>query len=319
MDLIDRYLAAVRRNLPADKAADITAELEDELLARKEAREARIGRALDKEEASKLLKDFGHPLLVASRYRKHQYLIGPEVFPFYVAVMRVVLLVILAIFVAIGVANLLFSTHNPVQAMLQTFSGIWLSILGNVAIITIVFAVLERNGFPAEHLVNWIPDQLPKPVDKQPGPWESAFEVAGSIAFLLWWTGVINLPYATGSDQFRLEPDPVFHAWYWPILILASVQLVHNLMRWLLPSWRLLAQLLGVATAGAGLALAAMLYQAGHWATVVSTGMPAAQAADLDRALNLSFKITFVVIGVIATLGILRKLWRIARLLGGKQ
>ena len=34
MDLIERYLAAVRRNLPADKATDVTAELREDLLSR---------------------------------------------------------------------------------------------------------------------------------------------------------------------------------------------------------------------------------------------------------------------------------------------
>ena len=31
MDLIERYLAAIRRNLPADKASDVTAELREDV------------------------------------------------------------------------------------------------------------------------------------------------------------------------------------------------------------------------------------------------------------------------------------------------
>jgi hypothetical protein len=42
MDLIERYLAAVRRNLPADKATDVTAELREDLLSRLEEREGRL-------------------------------------------------------------------------------------------------------------------------------------------------------------------------------------------------------------------------------------------------------------------------------------
>ena len=55
MDLIERYLAAVRRNLPADKATDVTAELREDLLSRIEEREESLGRTLQKEELSALM------------------------------------------------------------------------------------------------------------------------------------------------------------------------------------------------------------------------------------------------------------------------
>ena len=69
MDLVDRYLASIRRNLPAAKADDIAAELADELQSRREDREAKLGRALSEAEASAMLREFGHPLVVAARYR----------------------------------------------------------------------------------------------------------------------------------------------------------------------------------------------------------------------------------------------------------
>ena len=82
MDLIERYLAAAARNLPGQLAADITAELRDVLLSRVEEQEATLGRPIDRAELEKILIDFGHPLVVAGRYRKVQHLIGPAVFPF---------------------------------------------------------------------------------------------------------------------------------------------------------------------------------------------------------------------------------------------
>ncbi len=67
MDLLDRYLSAVRRNLPAKDADDIVAELRDVLLERAEAREAALGRPLGREEWDALLVAFGHPLTIAAR------------------------------------------------------------------------------------------------------------------------------------------------------------------------------------------------------------------------------------------------------------
>ena len=82
-DLVDRYLAAVSRQLPEKQRADITAELRDLLLSQFEAKEEELDRPLTLDETEALLKDFGHPMAVAGRYRKVQYLIGPDIFPFW--------------------------------------------------------------------------------------------------------------------------------------------------------------------------------------------------------------------------------------------
>lgn len=97
MDLIERYLAAIGRNLPAKQAGDITAELRDVLLSRVEDREATLGRPLTKDELEALLIDFGNPLVVAWRYRRVQHLIGPEIFPFWWQAVKIMLLIVLGI------------------------------------------------------------------------------------------------------------------------------------------------------------------------------------------------------------------------------
>jgi hypothetical protein len=313
MDLLDRYLAAVRRNLPAAKADDIVAELRDDLMTRQEEREESLGRPLTSDETSALLKDFGHPLTVASRYRKHQYLIGPEAFPFYLATMRVVLLIVGAVVIVISIAKALLGGVDPIQAIAQTLSGLWSAVFINVAIVTAVFAILERRGFPFDHLRKWVPEDLPALSQKQPGPWESAFEVAASIGFLLWWTGAIVIPYTAQAHDFRLDPDPIWGPLFWPVLVLAAARLVHNVILWLRPRWTVLRHAIGAATAVGGVALLLIIFQAGHWVTVVSTGMPAAQALQLDESLNLALRIAMIVTGVIWTLGCMGALWQMIR------
>jgi hypothetical protein len=313
MDLIDRYLSAVRRNLPARNADDIVAELRDALASRIEDREEELGRPLDAAEIQAVIKDFGHPLVVAGRFRGRQSLIGPEVFPFYLSVARIVLLAIAGVQLAIGLVQLLFGDRDPVQLLLQTIGGLSVSLLVSLAIVTLIFAILERTGFSADHIGNWNPAQLADVEDGQPGPRESAAEVALGIAFLLWWTGVFRLPYAAGAADFRIEPAQIFAQLYWPILILAAARLVHNLIQWLRPRWRLVCGLIGGLTAIAGLVLLAMVYRAGLWATIVSTGMPAAEAAELQTSLNLALKIAIVVTGVVWTFACLGALWKLIR------
>jgi hypothetical protein len=283
------------------------------LASRIEDREEALGRPLDAGEIQAVIKDFGHPLVVAGRFRGRQSLIGPEVFPFYLSVARIVLLAIAGVQLAIGLVQLLFGDHDPVQLLLQTIGGLSVSLLVSLAIVTLIFAILERTGFSADHIGNWNPAQLADIEDRQPGPRESAAEVALGIAFLLWWTGVFRLPYAAGAADFRIEPAPIFAQLYWPILILAAARLVHNLIQWLRPRWRLARGLVGGLTALTGLVLLAIIYRAGLWATIVSTGMPAAEAAELQTSLNLALKIAIVVTGVVWTFACLRALWKLAR------
>ena len=313
MDLIERYLSAIRHNLPARNADDIVAELRDALASRIEDREEALGRPLDDQEVQALIKDFGHPLVVAGRFRGRQSLIGPEVFPFYFSVARIVLLAVAGVQAAIALVQLLFNDRDPWQLLAQTIGGLSVSLLISLAIVTIIFAILERSGFPADHIPNWNPAQLAEIGDRQPGPKESAAEVALSIAFLLWWTGVFSLHYSSGSAEFRIEPAPIFAQIYWPILVLAAARLVHNLIQWLRPRWRLVRALIGGATAVAGLVLLAIIYRAGNWVTIVPTGMPAAEAVGLQASLNLALKIAIVVTGVAWTFACLGGLWRLSR------
>lgn len=313
MDLIDRYLHAVRWALPAAKADDIIAELRDDIVTRKEDREEALGRPLTRDETSALLKEVGHPLVVAARYRPRQWLIGPDVFPFYLFVLRIVLLVIAGLDIAIAVARALFSDQEPLQILAQAWGGLWVTLLINAAIVTLVFAIMERSGFPAEHLRKWRPEQLPDVKDPRKSPWESAFEVAAGVVFLLWWTGVIHLPITAQGPDFRIEPAPIIAQLYWPILVLVAVRLVENLIDWIRPRWKAVRGVLAVGTTVAALGLLALIYQAGHWATIVSTGMPADKAAELDKSLNLGLKIAIVVVGVVWAWQCLVVLWRLVR------
>lgn len=313
MELIDRYLHAVRRNLPPAKADDIVAELRDDLFSQKEAREESLDRDLTKDEVSALLKENGHPLIVASRFRKHQYLIGPEIFPFYLSVMRIVMMIVVGLMLIVSTTKAILAGGDMLTIWASTMSGIFGAVLWNAAIVTAIFAVIERTGIAADPLVNWIPDDLPNVIDKQKGPWESAFEVAASVAFLLWWTGVIHLPFTTMDADFRLVPGAIFTELFWPILILASARLVHNLIQWLRPNWKVVRGALNVATAVGGLVLLAIVYQSGDWVTVVSQGMAAEQVAKLQESLVLSFRITFIVIAVVWTLGTLGAVWKLVR------
>lgn len=313
MDLINRYLAAIARRLPADKADDIVAEIRDDLLSRQEAREEALGRPLDRREVSALIKDMGHPLIVAARYRPAQYLIGPDAFPFFVATLRIVAMFLVVALAVGAAANVVFGHAPVVRAVTQSVTGLFNAAMLALGTVVAIFYALERGGFPADHLRKWRPEQLPETRDKQPGAWGSAFEVAVGLYAILWWCGVAPLPVLyTNVKGVTLVPDPFWMTLWWPVLALMVARLVYNLVQWLRPRWKIARGALSIATAVGGLALLGVAYQAGHWLSLRSTTMPAHELMELDRAVNLALGIAIVVVGVMWVLQCLKEVWQLA-------
>ncbi len=92
MDLLERYLQAVKFWLPRAQKSDIIAELREDLSSQIEDKEASLGRPLNQDEIQAILKQCGHPMVVASRYQPQRQLIGPVLFPVYVFVLKAIAL-----------------------------------------------------------------------------------------------------------------------------------------------------------------------------------------------------------------------------------
>src|SRR6266478_7058736 len=95
MQIIDGYLHSVKTCLPEAQADDIVKELSENIYAQIEDKESELNRSLTEAEVEAILKQHGHPLLVASRYRQEQHnvsfgrqIIGPALFPFYIRVLK---------------------------------------------------------------------------------------------------------------------------------------------------------------------------------------------------------------------------------------
>ena len=88
MELIERYLQAVKFALPQPQRDDIIKELRDNILSQVEEKEAELGHPLGEDEQAELLKKLGSPMQLASRYRKQQPMIGATMFPIYWKVLK---------------------------------------------------------------------------------------------------------------------------------------------------------------------------------------------------------------------------------------
>ncbi len=168
IDLIDRYLQAVRFWLPkTNRQEDLLAELGEDLRSQIEDKETELGHPLDKAEMAAILKRCGSPMMVAGRLGPQRHLIGPALFPIYEFVLKMVLLWILVpVFIFIvGPVNVANSGGNWGLAVASTLGDLWSGLFIAAGIITLVFAIIERTNAHLGTEIKWDPLKLP-PVRK---------------------------------------------------------------------------------------------------------------------------------------------------------
>ena len=104
MKLLDRYMQEISNNLPAKKQADLTAEIRSLIEDTLDDRSQVEGRPVDEEMVAGVLKEFGSPEKVAASYLPERYLVGPQLYPTYMLVLRIVLTVMVVVaLVGLGV------------------------------------------------------------------------------------------------------------------------------------------------------------------------------------------------------------------------
>jgi hypothetical protein len=304
MDLLERYLAAVARDLPERQRADVVAELRDSLLSMIEDAEARLGRPQTRAELEAMLVGFGHPLVVAGRYRQVQHLIGPEVFPFWWAGLRASLAIVAAVYlVLVGIETF---TSGDASRVLR---GIDASLIGVLVFtfgaVTLVGAAVERWGKP-RLLTRWKPRELPPAKDKPASPFERSLELAMSLIFFGWWTGAIEFRNWIGQDV-QLELAPVWALWWWPILAYSVFECVCRLVALVRPGAARLVLGLNTVRNLAAAAILGGVIQAGHF--VEAAGLPDRVQEGIDKGMAIGFAIAIV--GCLG--GALRDGWRLWR------
>lgn len=244
-DLLDRYLYAVSRYLPAHRQADLLAELSANLHAEREDRETELGRSLTEEEQADLLRRHGHPVLVAARYQPQRSLIGPEVFPFYLFAIRRILPWVVGIWLLAAVVTTIFGLPDMEAArhvdIGHIIDGLFGVIFQFLAWITIAFAFVEffkSYFFNAIHSQQWDPRKLPKadPIVDQNGPHHPYADAIASAAFLAWlllfphYPVLMFGPYvAMRVLNLNIDLPAVWHTFYWIIIVFNAIQLAFRI------------------------------------------------------------------------------------------
>ena len=226
MELLERYLQAVRFWLPRKRQEDITRELAEDIRSEIEEKEAQLGHSLGDPEMEAILRRWGPPMAVALRYLPNQFLIGPLLLPLYWFVLRVVLLWILVpLFLIVSVSSLMTATHPWTTALWVIVQYLHSAVFA-FGMTTLVFALLERVQPDCLSKKAWNPRDLPaiRPQGRDELPrTRSALELIGCGFFLVWATGYSGLPITgiNADPSLHFISAPVWHTLYWPILALA--------------------------------------------------------------------------------------------------
>jgi hypothetical protein len=331
MELLERYLQAVRFWLPKNQQSDILAELKEDLESEMDEKESSLGRKMSDEEIEAVLKKRGRPMIVAMRFRPKGFLIGPTLFPVYTLVLKIAILCFLVPWALAGLGLLVFGSAHPLGEVVGGLWGsLWTTLAYQFSIITIIFAALEQYHSKSGYLENWTPGALPKlrPVrDPYRIPRTgSVVEIVFSLVFLVWWIKMPQgFPFAWGLDRAGIHwawgsvwKDFHGHFFYQVILLtLANVSVAGvNLFR---PYWSR-PRLLIRGTTNACIAAMAYFVVRAHWPEmkgewILLTGPHPAmvQAEAVPRWINLSvywaLAISAVIAGIQALVEYVRAVW----------
>jgi hypothetical protein len=244
MELVDRYLQAVRFWLPKDaQQEDLLAELGEDLRSQIEAQESASGRPLSTDEASAILKRCGAPMVVASRMGPKKSLIGPALYPIYIFVLKMVLFWILVpVFIFIvGLVNLANSGGDWAGAIGNTIGQLWSALFISAGIVTLVFAILERSSAYAAAACKWDPLSLPpvqQKTERKPSTLQTVCQLIFGVFGLVWLLLISHSPFLIlGPAAAFLHASPLVHKYYLPIVLLGVLSLIRSSVTLARPQW----------------------------------------------------------------------------------
>jgi hypothetical protein len=333
MELLDRYLQAVKKHLPWDRQDDIIAELKANLESQLEDKEAELGRPLTKDEMEAWLKQIGPPMQVAGRYLPQRYLIGPAVFPMYWYVLRLACFWCLVIYSIVSVVQIFNGGIANGPGLAGAALRVPAVLMTTAAWVTLIFAAIEfglarnpsKRGLLANAPFDWSPSALP-PAETTAGyrkrPRSFAMAVTEAIfgfLFLAWLLLIPAHPWlllGQGALYLHASPyqlAPVWIQFYWWVVGINVLQLGWRCVDLVRGSWQGPRRIQQNTIQALGLIpLVMALTSPGHaYVTLRHTALDQGVHGAHLNALNHGIYMGLLVITVIA---VAHLLWEIGRL-----
>lgn len=260
--LTERYVHEVVRRIPADQRADVADELRTTIADTAEARDGTDPAAAERE----VLVEMGDPIRLAARYSDRPLaLIGPELYPSYVRLLKILLTVVLPVVVAVAVVLDVLDQQDVGSAIGSGIGALITAGAQMIAWLTVVFALIDRSRHRDSVASSdpWTPDDLPElqPADKRNhGAAASAVWTALLLGLIVWQHTAE--PYRADGNRLEVLHPDLWSGWIWPILAGLAASTVLELMRFAGRRWTLaMAGWYALAEAVFALPLVWVLYQ----------------------------------------------------------
>jgi hypothetical protein len=317
MELLERYLYAVKCGLPRAQQDDIIAELGEDLRSQIEDKEAALGRLLDDSEIATILKQRGHPTSVASGYLPQQYLIGPALFPVYRLVLQIVVVwVLVPVFVLIVGPIAVVAAAHPSAELVKTLWDLAMSAVFTLGVVTLVFAVVERHPAGCKEFEKWEPRRLPRVPKVEPDPRptprvtaiaELAAGLVVSWLFVTWFRTTFDFP------GVRVTLTPVWRNLYWPFLLVLLGGVPVGWVSLIWPSRTRLRSSIRLTIHGLSLVVVSILLRAQTWVEIAAPQLPAAGIEEAVKWTNFGIGITLCITAIITVAEAIREARRILK------
>ena len=310
MNLIDRYVKEVGKHLPRKNRLDIETELRSSLEDMFEDRRGQAKGHSDEALTEEILAEYGSPKEVAATYQTHKYLIGPEIFPIYTLVLKIVLAAVTLGLTIATIVSLFGSSMTSLELLksLAQFAGelvtALIAVFGNV---TLIFAILERV-IPASEFEDgekWTPAELtmePDPNQAKTG------ETIATIVFTLGWLILLNFyPQVIGIWNFEegnwVQYVTLSEAFfrYMPLINLSGLLTVAlNVYTLRQGSWSALTRWAHVVAQLIGIGIMVALLRGPELFTIVSTALDIKTGIPFTQIIGQIIPIALL-IGIIAS------------------
>ncbi len=334
MELLDRYLQAVKKYLPARRQDDIIAELRANMESQIEDKESELNRPLTQGEMEDLLRKMGSPVMVASRYQPQQYLIGPALFPLYLYVLRIVemwTLVVYAVVICV-VLPLLSPGHSDIAGSLVRMPAVLINVAAWVTFVFVAFEFFAAR-YPdkfapfANFTDNWNPASLP-PLEKSVAPGcksrsftQAVAEVVIGFLLLAWLLLIPAHPVllmGPGAVILRVAPyelAPVWWMFYWSIIGLNALQLAWKTFDLARGHWQQPALIRHIVFKILGVIPIALVLSLSNHVYVLLKNPSADQATQYGHNLGVINNSVHLGLSVVCAIVVIQLVWEIGRMI----
>lgn len=232
-ELVERYVHQVGRYLPQKERAEIEAELRSQI---QDQLDDRYGESPSPADVAAVLAEFGDPRKIAVSYGGEQYLVGPDLYPSMMMVLRHGWVLVPAIVVFLNVFGVLVSSQqtNLIGLFIETLIAVVQATLIFSAVVVLIFAILQHSGTELKAKEQpFNPLDLPQvddpaSVDRVETTFGAAFGTFVMLVFLYFANvGGLTLRFNL-SDPGEVIPVPM--VWMVLFIVTGCAQLILNLL-----------------------------------------------------------------------------------------